>query len=394
MALSPQRRILTLLLSLLALTALSACVEDNPLFDPDPVNEENALTCERGREISQVVSTFEDPTKLDVLFVVSNAPGAAPLQQRLSSAVPRLISILEDQKIDYQIGTIGADTRNTAQAGRLLTGGVGDDTCADAPRIITPEHGGQAGGFAACNMLVGTNGSHIQEPLEAATLALTQRATEPAEINGNAGFLRPRARLMVLFATDRDDCSNENATLRDTNAEAAATDCTRASNLSATEDFVSMLRALKTNQNTISVGLIGGSDDGRDLRGDEVLPPTCKDASGADIYPATRLLDVVEQLSPQSDFESACAASYGVSIARLGQLAEPSPIEVCPSTEITDPDVSVNLLQGDQRTGVEEGASGFLYLGSTSECSNGTIQISHDTLSGEDGRIELRYCTR
>jgi hypothetical protein len=52
------------------------------------------------------------------------------------------------------------------------------------------------------NVRVGDFGSGKEEPFRAARLALSDRLRD-----ANAGFLRPGARLAVIFLTDEDDCS-------------------------------------------------------------------------------------------------------------------------------------------------------------------------------------------
>jgi hypothetical protein len=53
------------------------------------------------------------------------------------------------------------------------------------------------------NVLLGVDGSGKEQPFRAARLALTDRLAD-----ANAGFLRPGARLAIIFVTDEDDCSD------------------------------------------------------------------------------------------------------------------------------------------------------------------------------------------
>jgi hypothetical protein len=54
----------------------------------------------------------------------------------------------------------------------------------------------------------GTGGSGQETPFEAVRLALlTELANTPLDQGGNQGFLRDRARLLVVVLTDEDDCS-------------------------------------------------------------------------------------------------------------------------------------------------------------------------------------------
>lgn len=64
------------------------------------------------------------------------------------------------------------------------------------------------------NVLVGLVGSGKEQPFRAARLALSDRL-----LDANAGFLRPGARLAVIFVTDEDDCSDTVDPFATTNAQ-------------------------------------------------------------------------------------------------------------------------------------------------------------------------------
>lgn len=373
--------------ALAAVTLLGACTEDNPAFDPDPLPA--GETCLDGRQTVQEVAAFEDPGAIDILLVVSNAPGTGPIQQRLATAMPRFVSLLDAHGLDYQIGVTHGDTRSPDATGALRAGGQDNPDCDDAPRLITP--GANAGRFAACNVLQGEAGNTAQELGEAAVAALTVRATEPQDNGGNAGFLRPRARLMVFFVTDRDDCSNDGVDLTRFGANNAVTSCALAGDeLTPVDELAQALVSLKPSLSAVSVAVIGGSDDGRDLAQGENQQPTCADAEGNSVFPTTRLIALTELFGERSVFESACAASYGVSAAHVTDLAAPGDLVVCAEAIVTGTQVSVELGSDD----LEQGVDGFVYLGRTEACDNGAFQISSERLIGSDDSLALRYCGR
>lgn len=375
---------------------LAACVEDNPAFDPDRDTQdggEEEEGCAEGQEITQTIPALEDPRQLDVLVVLSDAPGADALQQRVSAAMPGFVRSLDDAGLDWHLGFVAGGTTSSANQGTLRANTTASPECSSAPRVVTT--GGQAGVYAACNALVGTNGSHIQEPMAAALTALTTRAAEPAESGGNAGFLRPRARLLVVFASDRDDCSGQGGAAIGASARRAATDCALLSNtrLTPVEQVAQQLGALKNDPSAVSVAVLGGSDDGKTITPEEAQEPSCMDAQGNAVYPATRMIELSDLFAPGGEFESACASSFGLSFEHIARLLEAGSVELCPRSQVVDPALTVVRVQGDERVDVELGAEGYLYLGPTDACPNGAVRLHPSVLSGLTGSIELRYCT-
>jgi hypothetical protein len=379
------------LLCLLLAAAAAACVEPNPAFDPE--RGLDAADCERGQRITEPTAAFERPDQLDVLLVVSDAPGAEPVQERLAAAAPRLLGLLDAQGLDWRLGVTAGDASSPATAGALRASNLRPG-CEDAPRILSPADGDRAGDWAACNALLGNQGSHIQQPLQAALAALTTQATRPASEGGNAGFLRPRARLLIVFVSDRDDCSGQQGVV-DASARRAATECARQSDdLTPLADVAQQLLALKNAPSSISVAVLGGPDNGRATGPEDSLEPACESSGGPTVYPTPRLISLSDLLAPQAEFEPACSPSFGVSIAHVARLAQAPPIDICPQADVTDPRVSASLVMGDDTTALPEGDAGVTWLGPTDACPNGLIRVAPDAIEGDDASLELRYCTR
>ncbi len=372
----------------LLLTA-SACKEDNAFFNPDllPAGE----VCFEGRETLQEVTTFQDPAQLDVLIVVSTAPGTEAIQQRLAAAVPRFISLMRARELDFQLGVITGDAGDPASIGALKAGGQGISGCEMSPRIVTDEHGERAGTFAACNVLQGSEGADAQELIEATSAAFGPRNLEPLTAGGNAGFLRARASLLVVYVTDRDDCSNDNLDLSSIDGETTQTRCEHAlDRLADPDDLAQELIALKSDPGAVAVAVIGGSDDGRDIDLDDELAPTCADAAGRPVFPATRLIRLADLFRPRAAFESACSASYGLSVSHISLLSEPDDVVVCPDARLTEPPLAVTLDGED----LDNGQGGYVFLGSTDACPNGAVSIDAGKLAGAQGALQIRYCGR
>lgn len=335
---------------------------------------------------------------VDVLFVVSDAPGAENLQRRLSTAIPRFIALLESDGLDYQIGVTTGDARSSSTVGSLRTGGEGVAGCEETARVVTPDSGELATRFAACNVLVGTRGPHVQQPLEAALAAVTTRAGEPDDEGGNFTFLRPRARLLLIFVTDRDDCSGATSGIEGDDAQTAASRCAQSEGTltpvtGAADAFAEAFSELKVDSEAVAVAVFGGSDDGRETADGESLEPACADADGASVFPATRLIRLVDALHPRSVFEPACAGSFGVSVTHVARLAEPTAFEICARHEVLGIPVGVDLVEGQSRTAVSAGTSGYVYVGPTDACPNGAVAISPAVLDTGADAVELRYCT-
>lgn len=204
--------------------------------------------------------------KLDILFVIDNSPSMAPLQEALAYNIPRFLEKIDATGADYHVGITTSDVGGLPAAGgpdpvRLGACGSrsGDDgvlqavACAGRAQLSAPARAacarlcpdpkyvptdgrrfiarsgtrsnvpvdlrvdprtgkmvdhGPASAFQ-CMAVVGDGGCGVEGQLEA-----TQRALDGHRAD-NAGFLRPDSLLAVIFITDEDDCSAQDA-LRDT----------------------------------------------------------------------------------------------------------------------------------------------------------------------------------
>jgi hypothetical protein len=200
--------------------------------------------------------------QLDILFVIDNSPSMMPLQEALAYNIPRFLSKIDATGADYHVAITTTDvggqpptgayepfrlgscnTRNgddgvmqaTACASRGNLSAPARNVCArlcpdpkyvptDGSRFISktgmksnvpsdfqvdPLTGrtvdfGPANAFK-CMAVVGDIGCGVEAPLEAAKRALDGHALE------NQGFLRPNSLLAVIFITDEDDCSAQDA---------------------------------------------------------------------------------------------------------------------------------------------------------------------------------------
>lgn len=365
--------------------AFGACTEANPQFNPDPApaGGSDAPGC-GGRDVVQTINSFRDPGALDVLIVVSDGPNSAPVQELLAEALPSLVETLDGLELDVQFGVTTGDARRALTVGALRSGGD------DCPRLVTLDDPAAASEQLACNVRLGEDGNDLQELMEAAVAALTSRSTEPLDDGGNAGFLRARAGLLVIFASDRDDCSNEDFDFSTLGAPNAVTACARAADdLTGVADLAQALIAVKGDPSAIAIAALAGSS-GTEPEGDDRLAGACKDAQGTTIFPGDRLIELTSLLGEQGLFEPACAGSYALSAERIAALARPVNPVVCPDLALDAPPSGVTV-DGDD---LDAGQQGFIFLGPTDACPNGAIEINAERLIGVTGDIEVRFCSQ
>lgn len=175
-------RVRTAILSTL-LASLAGCACDTV---PDDALE----SCEQSQVVPGAVAT-------DILFVIDDSGSMLEEQTLLRNGLAAFIQALASSPVAnaFQIGvttTSVADFVGTATppAGDL----VGPILVSTSATLVTD--------FEA-QVLVGTGGSGREQPFAAARLALEKSASGGT----NEGFLRPGARLAVIFLSDEDDCS-------------------------------------------------------------------------------------------------------------------------------------------------------------------------------------------
>jgi hypothetical protein len=154
-------------------------------------------------------------SQLDVLFVVSNTTTMEPYQQKLKAALPGWLEHARTEGVDVRVGvtTTGLLTR-TYCGGAAQGGEAGRLVPVDGSRSRVV--GGTATGAAEAiqrNLDVGLCHNLVQG-LETVRQALSSPLVDsvddprtPQPNDGNAGLLRPPARLAVVVVADEDDHS-------------------------------------------------------------------------------------------------------------------------------------------------------------------------------------------
>ncbi|MFL5346304.1 MAG: choice-of-anchor D domain-containing protein [Hyalangium sp.] len=159
--------------------------------------------------------------KVDVLFVIDNSGSMMEEQQSLGANFSSFMSAALESGVDYHIGvtTTGLDPSSGGWS-QCPGGAEGGENGrlfpvdGSSPRIITPQTP-NAGAVFANNTHVGV--CHWNEQgLDGAYHALSEPLLHslddprtPQQGDGNGGFLRPEARLAIIFISDEEDFSTQ-----------------------------------------------------------------------------------------------------------------------------------------------------------------------------------------
>ncbi|MGQ0507720.1 MAG: choice-of-anchor D domain-containing protein [Myxococcaceae bacterium] len=163
---------------------------------------------------------FQDArSQVDVLFVIDNSGSMMEEQQSLGQNFAAFLTAAQAAQVDYRIGVTTTGIESSPGGWSSCPGGVEGGEAGrlfpvngSSPRIITPTTQNAAQVFAA-NVQVGWchwNEQGLEGAYRALSTPLANSADDPSTAeasDGNLGFLRPNAKLVVLFVTDEDDFS-------------------------------------------------------------------------------------------------------------------------------------------------------------------------------------------
>ncbi len=351
-------RVRTALLST-SLAVLSGCACDT-------VPSDAIENCE-----SSVV--FAGHAKTDILFVIDDSGSMSEEQANLSSNLGAFIDRLAALPIqdDYQIGvtTTAVDTWNGGTAftggpesghpyprGALVavtqSGGAGipGDLVYDAvayastngwggSRILTKGSAALADDFKA-NVLVGTSGSGKEQPFRAVRMALTDRVQDGT----NAGFLRPGARLAVVFVSDEDDCSDSPPTDLASTDPPGNSQChtlaTKQTILDSVDEFAAFLKGSigGEQRNTVVATIAGVAPGTLDVACSTpsvctTPPPQCTACCGTAFDRADRFRWLLDAMGPRSRLASICDPSFRSSLEDFANaiMSDTLPLEGNPA---------------------------------------------------------------
>jgi hypothetical protein len=178
----------------------------------------------KGDTVGQQTDTFvqDAQPKADILIVVDDSGSMADKQASLAANFNSFIKYAASAMVDYQIGVTSTTKTNAGDqvclpvlgcqtspgANSIAPGGLlHRDPAKGLAPILTPMTRNVPQTFA--NLVnLGTDGSGVEQGLEAATLALTP----PMIAGDNLGFLRPEANLAVVVISDAGDQSPQSVT--------------------------------------------------------------------------------------------------------------------------------------------------------------------------------------
>lgn len=238
--------------------------------------------------------TFVQPPliKVDVLFVIDNSGSLMEEQDALSRNFDRFIQSANARGVDFQIAVTTTGLTPYKGGWSDCPGGVDGGEAGrffpvdgSSPRILTPTTPNLRDVFAR-NVKVGV--CHWwEEGLEASRLALSTPLIDNADApnyvepnDGNAGFLRPDAKLYVIYVSDEEDAGTR-----------------------PTDDYVTFMRGLKPGR----PDLVGASAI--------VGLPSCGTAPSV----GSRYISFVTALGGQ--VADICSPDWGGLLQRIGDEA-------------------------------------------------------------------------
>lgn len=254
----------------------------------------------------------------DILFVINNTDATMVTKATtLGNSATGFVNFLVSHSIDFHIAATSMDFFTADAPG--CTDAIASQGCLNGnPRVIDPSTPNLLATFQA-NLQVGFNGDHAELGLDDALLAVTAPL-----INGaNAGFLRPNAKLFVVFVSDEDDnaaAPGNPLSLTPFNAAAYVTAYANAKGGNASQVVLS----------AIAGPVPGGCGGG----------PT---NSGAD--PGTQYAALVT--ASGGLFESICDADYTQFLSNLGFQLPPSMATFVLTKTPSDPSTIVVRVNGN-----------------------------------------------
>lgn len=376
----------------------------------------------------------------DILFVVDNSNSMSQEQAKVVDQLSAFLDSLANAAVenDFQVGVIttavsmysnacaGASTlvQADSEAGRLqlgkeLTGEIRSDSQRKLLRYDDPELLEQFG------LLIGqgTAGLGQEMGLEAMRLALTDPLASmapEATPAGNAGFLRPGSRLLVVIVTDEDDCSVTDpqalvlrtscqieACSTDADCGSAGTYCVplggdmeRSCQINSCETpagrdqlepvttYIDFLQTMDDGTGAsrvrdVSLAVIGPVNEAGE-------PERCQSSSDEAFGIGERYRDAVSQMGDRGFIGSICSDDYGTTLRRIAELVASPQVLDLPQSPPDGNLVRIRI----QREGSDpiecRNGDGFSYEPAASGAPARVVMQDRCRLRGDD-QIDVRF---
>jgi hypothetical protein len=135
-------------------------------------------------------------TEVDVLWVVDTSGSMGKRQAEVAKQVPLFIEGLNATGLDYNIGVTTMDMSGSGTKGKLIA--------QSGTPLVLKKTTPNLNNILAGRLMAGESGSPVERGREAMLSALSQSDTGKF----NAGFLREKSLLNVIFVTDEEDESD------------------------------------------------------------------------------------------------------------------------------------------------------------------------------------------
>jgi hypothetical protein len=236
--------------------------------------------------------------KIDILFVVDNSNSMDSKQAALAAAFPEFMHVIETYAVpggghlNYHVGVTSTDHGGGVtipQNGELLNSNVSSGMNCAFPGGRKYLQSGDANVATAfvCAAHMGTGGSGLEMPLQAAKMALVDQVQGSSP--PNAGFVREDALLAIVLLTDENDCS----TVADPGFFPSIDYCDDA-NLEPVSSYVTAFDGVKGQRGRWATAIIAIPPNS----------PTCGTGSSENV----RLQDFAEQTGANAVFANICSA--------------------------------------------------------------------------------------
>jgi hypothetical protein len=169
----------------------TAC--NSPSFSHSPTT----TIIEKSTPGSAAPNAHQESKQVDILFVIDTQGSMSALQKGVADQIPAFIDSLNAADLDYQIAVTTMDMSSSGERGRFV----------GSPSILVRQTSALVENLQSRIFAGDYDWKPETRGVEAAMKGIlaANTATSP-----NSGFLRPEARLMMIFVSNRDEASAPN----------------------------------------------------------------------------------------------------------------------------------------------------------------------------------------